>query len=305
MYLYLCSGLGNSILQLCAVVEVQQTFSSSAVVMAQMLSYIGFSLGGIVAGIIMPSLLLTFGWRGTMALEGAVMLHGLVLASAFVSHYHVKVVDQYLKSDIDDSDSKKKSVNQPARLRVGSVLRETCDFSLFGNVTFLMFCLGRIGVWFAFQCVYAHTPSRAVEVGMTLQQGTLFLSFVSIGTFLCRPIYAAVTHFCKVSNIISAIVCAFVSAVILMAIAFTEEFNSLIAMYIALGMSLGMYCLCKKHSDAFFNEISCAVTYHIHTHTHTHTYTQQQHMRTCSRTYAYSSVSALAYLLHVQPKNGI
>ncbi len=67
------------------------------------------------------------------------------------------------------------------RRTLGQVLKEALDFSMFRNTTFVLLCVGRVNMWFAFQTILSHTPSRAMSIGLTLQQGTMLISFFGIG----------------------------------------------------------------------------------------------------------------------------
>ncbi len=118
---------------------------------------------------------------------------------------------------------------------------------MFGNATFVLFCVGRLNIWFAMQALFSHTPSRAVAIGLTLQQGTLLLSFVSVGSFLCRLILIGVTHAANISIIAIAITCALMGAAFLAAIAFTSHYYVFVVQHVAVGMTLGIttaiYCI--------------------------------------------------------------
>lgn len=216
-------GFGTAIMQLCAIVEIQQAFPSN-VVIAQTIASLGFSGGSITAGLVMPSLLSTFGWRGTMALEGAVLLNTVVLAQSYN--------ERTSATSLSESNNAGRRYLQP-------LIKEMFDFSLFGNAIFSLLCIGRMCVYFSFQNIISHSPGRAISIGLSFQQGTLFLSFTSLGTFCCRPIYVLIKYLCHVSNIVTAIVCTSAGSGLLAAVAFTYSFNFLIIIYIALGMAVG------------------------------------------------------------------
>ena len=223
---------------LCAIVEIQQSFSKN-VSFAQTMASIGYSGGSVLAGIIMPPLLLSFGWRGTMALVGATLLNSVAVAYSFRDRPKSSSLSSALSSP-SSPDKVEGSISKQTKVSVvRSIFSEALDFSLFKNPMFALLCCARFCVWFAFHCYFSHSPSRAVSVGLTLQQGTFLLSATSIGTFSCRPVLAFVAHKWHISNIITVIIFSLISSGLMVITSFAVEFYALVAMAVINGMAVG------------------------------------------------------------------
>lgn len=83
LWIITCAGVGVAIVYLCAVVEIQRTFPKN-VTFAQTMASMGYSGGSVMAGITVPPLIATFGWRGTMMLTAAALLNALAFGCAFI-----------------------------------------------------------------------------------------------------------------------------------------------------------------------------------------------------------------------------
>ena len=231
--MYLNVGSGIAILYFCTLIEIQKTFSGN-ITFAVSAVAIGYSGGSIAAGFTLPHLLAAFGWRGTIALVGVFVLNAVPLGCAFSARRSSSNVSQQ-KLSIDEQDD-----DTCSRIKlISRVIREALNFKIFLNPMFALFCLGRFCVRFAFCASFSLTPTRAIAIGLTLQQGTQLMSMYSIATLLFRLVFGVFTYRRQVSNIITVIVCSVAGAAFMMAIAVTINFWWLVAWYMAFGIFVG------------------------------------------------------------------
>ncbi len=71
-----------SVMTLAKIVEIQQTFSRNRA-LAQGLSFFGLSIGSMAGSYVVVRLLETYGWRGTMLIHAAIMLHLIPISAGF------------------------------------------------------------------------------------------------------------------------------------------------------------------------------------------------------------------------------
>ena len=225
---YVFSGAAAGMLYLSALVANQQTFSNN-VTFAHIVASLGFTGGPMVAGLIVPVILAEFGWRGLMAIEAALMLHALPLSCFFI----VKRTQLISRINANDASSKDFRI----------LLRNIADnLSFFCNGKFLIYCMARIGAQFSFVGLVSHTPGRAVFIGLTLSEGSLFLSLMSFGAFVSRLVLTGILYkWASINNVLIAALSAALSALILLVITFTTSFISLAALYALYGCFHGWY----------------------------------------------------------------
>ena len=209
-------------LYLSALVANQQT-NSDNVTFAHTVASLGFTGGPMVAGFVVPVILAEFGWSGLMAIEGAMMLHALPLSYSF------KVRRAQQNSRINAIGTSNKKVRSLPRDMAASL-------SLFCHRTFLVHCVGRIGAQFSYLGMMSHTPGRAVYIGLTLSEGSLLLSLMSLGAVVSRIVFATILYkWPSIDNVVAAAVCAALSALVLVVITFTTSFISLAVQYALYG----------------------------------------------------------------------
>lgn len=232
------SGVGVAIVYLCAVVEIQRTFPNN-VTFAQTMASMGYSGGSVMAGITVPPLIATFGWRGTMMLTAAALLNALAFGCAFIRRRRPGAELEKKRSHSVASGHVMCASPAKATRVMGKMAREALDCSICARPKFLIFCFARFCVRFTFSASIALTPARATSVGLTLAQGTLLNSAYSVATLLFRLVFGVLTYKRQVSSLLIVIIFSASGAAFMTAIAFTTEFYSLLVCYMGCGICIG------------------------------------------------------------------
>ena len=179
------------------------------------------SIGNIVSGYCMGLLIETFGWRGAMCLNAALMLHSvassLLLSIANGKKTKIKRVDASKVTDRKtETATDTKCYHGKQFLSTFSLLCSDFDLALFSVIRLLVTIIS--------SGVLTHMSLRAVDNNMTLIQGTQIVGFVYVVLLISRLVTAVINLFQCINNILLAAVCSIVSGLALAVSCSSDEY---------------------------------------------------------------------------------
>ena len=218
--LYLFAGTAVGISGLCVIVELQQRFNKHRV-QAFAAFMTAISIGNIVSGYCLGLLIETFGWRGAMCLNAALMLHSvassLLLSIASGKKTKIKRVDASKVTDgKTETATDTKCYHGKQFLSTFSLLCSDFDLALFSVIRLLVTIIS--------SGVLTHMSLRAVDNNMTLIQGTQIVGFVYVVLLISRLVTAVINLFQCINNILLAAVCSIVSGLALAVSCSSDEY---------------------------------------------------------------------------------
>lgn len=163
--LFLQSGIGESMIYLSTTVTLHQNFHKNRTLAAG-IAMCGINCGNIVGPLWVNYLLETYGWRGGFLLHAGLMLQATVLAT----QYH----------------REGKQLHSPEQTGLWAILKNSFDFSLFKNPSFLVFCAALFGHNTCQFAAMAVVPNAVVFYGGTLHEAALVLSILGGALFVSR-----------------------------------------------------------------------------------------------------------------------
>ena len=158
-------------------VIIQQHFNRNRSI-ATAVAMIGKSLGQVVGAVFIQWLVDVFGWRGTLLIFSAVFLHIFAFAISFRPPLNAK--------------KKARGVKE--------VLRKICDFSMFADVIFVLFCTSFVLFKFNNMAYYRHLPSRLVHEGVSENIAAALLSVTGVAQLAARFIAGALGNMACVNR---------------------------------------------------------------------------------------------------------
>ena len=225
---------------LCIVIELQQRFDKHRV-HAFALFMSTASIGSIVSSYCMGLLIETFGWRGTMFLNAAIMLHSVACSLLLNLAAGKQIKNKCVASSQVDEKMKAAA---GTRCYHGKQLIST--FSLFcRDFDLVLFCVIRLLASIAGYAVMAHMSLRAVDSNMTLVKATQIVAYVNAVLLVSRLLTAIINLFQCVNNILVAAICSLASGLALSLSCLSDEY-----MYIVWMICYTIYALLwgKLHS---------------------------------------------------------
>ena len=206
------------IVNLCCTVSIQTSFTKHRNV-AQSIALMGQGVGGILAGIFLIHIISNYGWRGAMALQGAMLLNLLVLSFGF--HKEPSVLPSVHKQA---SKAISTSSFFPC---IKNYLSDALNFEIFHNTIFVLFGMSKFFFMLTLLALIAHFPGCAVAIGLSREQGMLVYVGFSIGTLVGRVPLNAVASIRCINNILLIAAYEAVIGLIVILMGFTVSFKPL------------------------------------------------------------------------------
>ena len=232
---FLSTGVAVGIPALCITVEIQQRFNERRVI-AFVILLSTANVGMIACSYAMGFLIEMFGWRGTMFINAAIMLHTIV-SSLLLKVASGKQPKKQLPPSATEATEKKTSVP----VTVPTESRRHFIVDMCRNADFILFSLARLLAAIATSSSLAHMPLRSVNNGMTLVEAMEIVAFVNI-VFLLSRVITIITNIWHVANdILVTAVCILLSGAALLLSCLSSKYIIWIISYLTFGLLWGKF----------------------------------------------------------------
>src|SRR6218665_707042 len=199
-------GSGSGLAVLSSNIIIHQRFTRNRN-LASGISWIGFSVGGIIGAIVNNELIQLYSWRGTFLVLGAIHAHRIPLCLFFRTP--TRLTSQ--SSHAFGTGSQK--IAGQVILRY---LKETFNFSILRHVRYSLYSIAYFLHILCMVVYVIHTVNRAIHVGLTRFQGATAMSLISSTSSVIRLFLPFIINLPNVKSTLvfaTGMFCAFLSIV--------------------------------------------------------------------------------------------
>lgn len=233
--------MGSGLATLPSLVIVQRYFNKRRG-FAGGIAILGLSAGTLVSPPLINLAINYYGWRGATLLQAGVILHTLILASAFRPVPKGKT-SQHLKKDNENLNDKRISsrcflCGVRPHTPPGSII----DWSLFKEASFMLFCFGSLCQFGGVMSYFQHLVSRAVFDGVPQDKAVILPVIMGIFTVCNRILFSLIIDLKCINRILFYSMGVFIGAAVSLLTAFVaNDFITIAVCAAMLSTGVGMF----------------------------------------------------------------